>query len=169
MRAFRTLLRADLLLGVCLLSAALPAAAHQGPPYPILVDQRNGPYTLSVWADPDVGTGTFYVTIEGDPAPDTAVEVWVQPEDRRLPEVKAVAKRQPERNPARFIAEAHFETQEWWRTRLVASGSAGSGEWVTRVKVTPPGLGPWDIALYLAPFLAVGFLWIKAMFRKRQA
>ena len=40
------------------LAAALAtstAAAHDGPPYPILVDEALDGWTLSVWADPDVG------------------------------------------------------------------------------------------------------------------
>lgn len=41
-----------------------PLHAHEGPPYPVLVDQRCGPYRVSVWGDPDVGTGTFFITLE---------------------------------------------------------------------------------------------------------
>ncbi|HEX2163472.1 MAG TPA: hypothetical protein VHM02_05945, partial [Thermoanaerobaculia bacterium] len=47
--------------GFAAVLAALPAAAHEGPPYPIVVDRPAGPVLLSVWADPDVGTGTFHV------------------------------------------------------------------------------------------------------------
>ena len=54
------------LLGLCLLGL-LPAgraAAHEGPPYPVLVDQRVGPRLVSLWGDPDIGTATFFVVIE---------------------------------------------------------------------------------------------------------
>lgn len=144
-----------------------PSAAHDGPPYPILVDHQTGPYTMSVWADPDVGTGTFYFVFEG-PAPEE-IEVWVQPVDGRLPEEKSLAKKEPGRNQIRFTATARFDTQEWWRTRFVVRGPAGAGEAETKVEVTPPGLGPIDLLLYLAPFLAVAFLWINATLRRRRA
>ncbi|MGV3720338.1 MAG: hypothetical protein ACO1SX_05450, partial [Actinomycetota bacterium] len=69
----------SVMLALLLLSAT-PALAHQGPPYPIIVDRAVGPYTFTVWADPDVGTATFYMNVEGA-APDV-IELWVQPDDR---------------------------------------------------------------------------------------
>ena len=47
-----------------LVNLTVTAHAHEGPPYPIIVDQPSGPYVITVWADPDVGVGTFYVTLE---------------------------------------------------------------------------------------------------------
>lgn len=144
-----------------------PAAAHEGPPYPILVDRRAGPYLLSVWADPDVGTGTFYIT-PGDNAPESlAVEVWVQPADRRIPEARFTATRREGRGPVQYVAEAQFATQEQWRTRFVLRGPEGTGEIETEVEVTPPGLGPFDLTLYAAPFVAIAYLWIKAVLSRR--
>ncbi|HEX8293582.1 MAG TPA: hypothetical protein VF570_17600, partial [Pyrinomonadaceae bacterium] len=55
------------------LACAARAGAHEGPPYPILVDKNLGPSVASVWADPDVGTGTFFVILEprqGDTLPE---------------------------------------------------------------------------------------------------
>ena len=49
----------SLLLVLGWLAAAGPARAHQGPPFPILMDVPAGPYVASVWTDPDVGTGLF--------------------------------------------------------------------------------------------------------------
>jgi len=148
-----------------LLVAATSAQAHQGPPYPIIVDRPTGPYTFTVWADPDVGTATFYMTVAG--ATPDVIELWVQPDDRRSPEVKSVARQQPGREPGRYIGEAQFDTQEWWRTRFVLRGARGVGEVTERVQVTPPGLGPFDLLLYLSPFIAVGFLWIRAVLHRR--
>ena len=149
-----------------LVCSAAPARAHSGPPYPVAVDRKAGPYVVNVWADPDVGVGTFYLGFEGGKAPDE-VELWVQPDDKRLPEVRTVGKRDARGGTVTFQAEAQFDTQEWWRARLVLRGSEGVGEVDARVKVTPPGLGPLDVLLYLAPFLAVGFLWLKAVLRRR--
>ena len=60
-----------------------PAQAHEGPPFPIIVDEPLGPYVVSVWTDPDIGTGTFFVVLEpvGDarlPA-GTVVRIGVRP------------------------------------------------------------------------------------------
>jgi hypothetical protein len=60
-----------------------------------------------------------------------------------------------------------FDAQEMWRIRVMLTSAEGSGEAVANVEVTPPGLGRWDMLLYLLPFLGVGFLWFKAVMRKR--
>ena len=68
-----------------------PASAHEGPPFPIIVDRKAGPYVASVWTDPDLGTGTFFVILEppeGRNLPaSTKVSVGVQPVSGRLAEV----------------------------------------------------------------------------------
>lgn len=161
------------------LAAALgcvgPADAHEGPPYPVIVDQTIGPFLVSVWADPDVGTGTFFVYLE--PPDDAAkmpaenrVRVFVQPADRRIPEAGYDAVLQPRRAGRRLlVAEVPFETQERWRTRFVIDSERGGGETETEVEVTPPGSqGPLiDFMMFLFPFLAVGFLFFKAIMRRR--
>jgi hypothetical protein len=145
--------------------------AHQGPPYPIIVDKQAGPFVLSVWADPDVGTGTFFVTFEPplDEAAANAltVEIAVRPVSGRLPEARYEAQPQRLRDYTQFMAEVPFDAQEWWHVRLIVTGAAGTGEATTDVEVTPPGFGPWDLLLYLFPFAAVAFLWIKAVFVRR--
>src|SRR6476659_3503198 len=99
-------------LGFCLLAAS-PAAAHQGPPFPILVDQTAGPYVVSVWTDPDIGTGTFFVILE---APEgkrlparTRVRIGIRPVSGRLPEVLYETAAQPVRQGARYFTEARFD------------------------------------------------------------
>ena len=37
--------------------------AHVGAPYPVLLEEPVGPYIVSALADPDVGTGTFYILV----------------------------------------------------------------------------------------------------------
>ena len=61
-----------------------------------------------------------------------------------------------------------FDAQEMWRVRVTLATAEGGGEAVANVEVTPPGLGSWDMLLYLLPFLGVGFLWFKAVMRKRR-
>ena len=57
------------LLALLLLLIPATARAHDGPPFPILVDQKVGPCMISVWTDPDVGTGTFFVIVSALPNP----------------------------------------------------------------------------------------------------
>jgi hypothetical protein len=148
-----------------------PVAAHEGPPYAIFVDRAAGPYVLSLWADPDVGIGTFYVMLDapvGATWPEeTRVAVVVQPESGRLPEARHPARRQPSRQRVQYLAEVPFDAEERWRVRLLLEGPRGRGEVATAVDVTPPGLGPFDLILYLAPFVAVGFLWLRAVLVRR--
>jgi len=65
----------------------------------------------------------------------------------------------------------NFPTREFWIVRIsVESDAAGQiAERILRVEVTPPGYGPIDLVLYLWPFLALGALWVKAIFKHRAA
>lgn len=153
--------------------AATSARAHEGPPYPILVDQEAGPVRLSVWADPDVGTGTFVIDVKpGVHAvvpEDCRIELGVQPADGRLAETWHRAEAQRSRGKSRrFLAEVPFDRAEPWNLRFRIAGASGASEASARVDVTPPGQGPvLDFVLYLFPFVAVAFLFVKAASRRR--
>jgi len=156
-----------------LLVLALPAHAHEGPPFPVIVDQRVGSMIVSVWADPDIGTGTFYVVLEpaadGALPEDITVEVGVWPVSGRLEEVRYRAAPEPVRYGARYFTEVAFDEGEWWNVRIVVRSAGGSGELTVEVEATPDGtLGPISLILYLLPFLAVGGLWIKAVLHQRR-
>lgn len=156
----------------CLLLAAVPILAHEGPPFPILMDRTAGPYVASVWTDPDVGTGIFFVVLEppaGKTLPDgTKVRIGVQPVTGRLPEVLYTAEIQKAGKSARYYAEAQFDRQEMWKVRVLLDGSNGGGELATEVEATPDGtIGPIALLIYPLPFLAIGFLWLKAALRRR--
>ena len=148
------------------------ARAHEGPPFPIVVDRRAGPYVLSVWTDPDVGVGTFYVIVE--PAPGTTlpeeneVRVCVRPTSGRLPEVCYPATRQELRDRVQYYTEVEFDRQEMWRVRVRVSGAAGTGEVTAEVEATPPGFGAWNLLWYGLPFLLFGTLWLLAALRRRR-
>lgn len=159
-------------LSLALLLAA-PAMAHQGPPFPILVDQRAGPYVASVWTDPDIGTGTFFVILEppeGQTLPaGTRVRVGVQPVSKRLPEALYEAKLQSSKDGERYFAAVPFDQGGLWQTRVLLEGPKGGGALSAQVEATPDGtLGPFASVVYLLPFLGVGFLWFKAAIRRRK-
>lgn len=146
--------------------------AHEGPPFPILVDQKAGPYVASVWTDPDVGTGIFFVILEPPkrqslPAK-TNVRIGLQPVSKRLEEAVYEAEPQRVRHGARYYVEAPLDRAEMWRVRVLLDGAEGGGEMTAQVEATPDGtLGPWASLVYLLPFLGIGWLWLKAAMRRR--
>jgi hypothetical protein len=148
--------------------------AHEGPPFPIVMDKRAGLYVISVWTDPDVGIekGKFFVILQ--PAPGTSlpekneVEVCVRPTSGRLPEVCYAGTRQDLRDRVQYYAEVEFDRQEMWQVLVRVKGSAGVGEVSAEVEATPPGYGRWDLLIYGFPFILFGLLWgYAALLRRR--
>jgi hypothetical protein len=159
-------------LALCLV-LLVPAVAcgHDGPPFPLVLDEKAGPYKLSVWADPDVGTGTFFVFVEsadGGQAEDVTVSVSVRPKSGRLAETSYTAQRQEVGRRVQYLAEVSFDAQEYWQVRFGVKGPAGKGELTAEVEATPPGLGRWDFAVYLFPFVLLAALWAYGMIRYRR-
>ena len=158
-------------LAALVLALAGTAAAHEGPPYPIMVDRRAGPYTLSVWGDPDTGTGTFFILADAGPEgpshDDTAAELWVQPLTKRLPEARCPGVREPARAGLRFVARPPFDAEERWRVRVVLKGRRGRAEEAAEVDVTPPDLGRTGMFYFLLPFIGIGAVWAKAALARR--
>ena len=158
-------------LALLLLLIPVTVRAHDGPPFPIIVDQNVGPCLISVWTDPDVGTGTFFVIVNAAPGTalpaDLKVQVGVQPTTSRLAEVFYSAERESLRGQVQYKALVQFDAQELWRVRVRVQSAQGSGEALATVEATPPGYGRWDLLIYLLPFLAVGLLWFVAVLRKR--
>jgi hypothetical protein len=153
------------------LVCAARAAAHDGPPYAILVDKSLGPAVASVWADPDVGTGTFFIILE--PAPGAAlpeeikIDIAVRPLDNHAAEAVHAAAREAVRGRVQYMAEIPFDAEGPWHVRVLLQSPSGGGEIATDVEVTPDGLGRWDLLIYLFPFLLVGALWLRAVTRRR--
>src|SRR5580658_4345728 len=161
-----------LLAGWFLMFCAPNAVAHNGPPFPIITDQHVGPYIISLWTHPDIGTGTFFVMI--DPLPggtvpkDLKVQIAVQPASGRLAEAVYWAWLEDLRGQVEYKTEVQLDQQENWKVRLTLTSSAGGGEAVSQVVPTPTGFGRWDLLLFLLPFLGVGFLWATAIAKRRR-
>jgi hypothetical protein len=155
-----------------LISGAATAHAHNGPPFPIIENQHVGPVMISVWSNPDVGTGSFFVLVDALPGGtipnDLKVDITVQPVSRRLPEKSYSAWREKLHGQVEYKVSVPFDAEEKWHVRVTLASSQGGGETETNVEVTPPGLGRWDMLLYLLPFLGIGFLWFKAVMRRRK-
>jgi len=148
------------------------AAAHNGPPFPIITDQRVGPCMVSLWAHPDIGTGAFYIMVDSVPGgsipKDLKIQIGVRPVSERLPEVVYSAWLEDLRGQVEYKTEVQFDQQEYWNVRLILDSSAGGGQALSKVEATPPGFGRWDLLLYLLPFLGAGFLWFKAIVKRHR-
>jgi len=141
--------------------------AHEGPPFPLVMDQKVDRYTVSVWTDPDVGTALFFVIVNAQDLPaDLHVKIGVQPVSGRLAEVFYQAERENLQDRVQYKAQVQFDAQEFWRVRVQLQNGQSVAETIATVEATPPGYGRWDLLIYLSPFLAVGFLWTIAIIRK---
>jgi hypothetical protein len=152
-----------------------PVAAHDGPPFPILSDQRAGAYTVSVWTDPDTTDdgspgGQFWVMIgaaAGDVPAGTQVRVAAAPLEREGAEQTAAAA--PVRDdPATQFAAVVLDHEGRFRVRVDVDGPLGAATLHSEVAATydlrPP---PIMLVLYLLPFLLVGALWTRVLLRRR--
>jgi len=160
--AQRTLLA--LLLGCAI---GLPARAHNGPPFPIIMDKVVGPCKISLWTHPDIGTGTFWVIV--DPLPgktvpsDLKVKVAVEPVNHRIAERIFDAPRDDSSGQLQYISLVPFDRQEFVRARVLLASARGSGDAAATVEVTPVAPKQWELFLFIAPFVIIGFLWFRAM------
>jgi len=145
-------------------------SAHEGPPFPLFVDQKIDRYIVSLWTDPDVGDAVFFVIVTAQPQAqlpaDLQVQIGLQPASGRLPEAFYAGERESVSGQVQYRAQVHFDAEELWRVRVRLQSSEGNAQTVTTVEATPPGYGRWDLLVYLFPFLAIGLLWAIAMVRK---
>jgi len=145
-------------------------SAHEGPPFPLFVDQKVDSYLVSVWTDPDVGAAQFFVIVSaedsGEVPADLRVQIGVQPVSGRLTETFYRAERENLQQQIQYKVEVHFDAEELWRVRIRLNSAQGNVETMATVEATPPGYGRWDLLLYLFPFVAVGILWSVALIRK---
>ncbi|MDZ7691414.1 MAG: hypothetical protein U5K69_09835 [Balneolaceae bacterium] len=162
-----------LLLTLCMLMLIPDGRAHEGPPFAIIVDEEVGPYLVSVWTDPDIGIGTFYIIFDpkndGELPDINSVEVGVKPTSGRLDEVLYTAETQRSRNGARYYSEVQFDKGEMWKVRVLIEGNGWDGELTSEVEATPDGgVGPIAVVIYALPFIGIGIIWIRVIIRRRE-
>jgi hypothetical protein len=169
------------------LALTSPVAGHSGPPFPIVTNEKRGPYVISVWTDPDatddgVAAGQFWVIIE--PAlkeqstpPGTHARVSVRalstavPAGPRAPEsalsAAAAAVRGDVTNQFVTIVLDH---EGPFAVHVDVEGPLGRAGVDSHVDATydlrPP---PYMLAWYLGPFVIVGILWTRLLLRRRAA
>ncbi len=166
--------RRPLVVVAALLCADLPSlAAHEGPPFPILMDEPVAGHVVSVWADPDIGEAQFFVIVEspggGPPPAAPRVAMWFEPVSGRLERATEQATRQPLQNQMQFEVSPYFDQRDMWQIGFRLTGSDGAvGELTSEIESTPPGYGPLDLVIYLFPFVLLGGMWVFAVARRRR-
>ena len=107
------------------LALPVPARAHNGPPFPIIENQKVGPCVISLWTHPDVGTGTFFVFV--DPLPGSNDSRGSEDSDRRSTGERTPAGSGLHRR-ARMTAEAscNYKHSGRVRSRRVLAGAPGA-------------------------------------------
>jgi hypothetical protein len=166
-------------IAIVLLLAALPAGpvlAHSGPPFPIVSSRAAGPYDVSVWTDPDStddgsAGGQFWITVRPSSAAPlpagTRVTVAVDPLDRQGPSRTASAE-PVAADPSQRFAALVMDHEGRFRVRVTLDGPLGPAVVDAEVDATYDlRPSPAVIAVYLSPFVAIGFLWIKLLMRRR--
>ena len=151
--------------------------AHAGPPFLLVSDRPAGPYLVSVWTDPDStddGTagGRFWVVLRsarGDTtlAPETRATVTVTPIDRSSP--PAVGHAVPSgSDPSQQYVALVMDREGRFVVRVEIAGPLGSAGFDAEVEATYDlRPAPWLIVLYALPFLALGFLWLRLLLKRR--
>jgi hypothetical protein len=151
--------------------------AHSGPPYPIVEDRVVGAYQVSLWTDPDAtddqsAAGKFWVTLRparaGASIPmETRVDVSIRPLDR--PGGERTMRAEPINHDAgRQFAALVMDHEGPFAVHVTFDGALGSGAVDSNVDATydlrpRPAL----IALFVLPFVLIGFVWGKLLIKRR--
>ena len=168
-----------ILLAAGLLTAAPhPAAAHDGPPFPIVTGHEAGAYEIEVWTDPDAtddgsAGGQFWVMLEprdvGSEIPaGTTVDVSIRAAGAGGP-WQTMRAEPVDGRVSRQFAGLVMDREGRFDVRVEVAGPLGgatSAAWVDATyDLRPP---PAMLVLYLLPFLAIGVLWTKMLLRRRR-
>jgi hypothetical protein len=144
--------------------------AHSGPPFPIVTDAVRGPYSISIWTDPDAtddGTagGQFWIVIgsstRGGTVPaDTRATVSVAAQSTRTEPVRGDITNQ--------FGAVVMNHEGPYAVHVEVTGPLGQAVVDTMVDATydlrPP---PYMLIWYLVPFLLAGALWTRLLLRRR--
>jgi hypothetical protein len=162
---------------VAFLAASVAVSAHSGPPYPIVSDRVSGPYSISVWTDPDAtddgaAGGHFWVVVE------TATGAKVPPLTQAIVSIRPLDRAEPPREtnaePVRGdvgnqFAALNMDHEGPFAIRVTLDGPLGRATIDARADATydlrPP---PYMLAWYLLPFVLAGLLWAKLLMRRRR-
>ena len=175
-RARSVRLQADLILFVitCALTLATDAAAHSGPPFPIVTDRVAGPYKLSIWTDPDTtndGTpgGQFWIVLSPGSAgivASTRITVAATPGTGQGA-ARSVDATVAGRDANTYFGALVLDREGPYRIDVEVSGPQGRSTVRTSVDATYDlRPSPFVAVLYLLPFVLIGALWIRRLLER---
>ncbi|MBC7430152.1 MAG: hypothetical protein H7336_16180 [Bacteriovorax sp.] len=148
--------------------------AHEGPPYPILVDKKFSNYKISVWTDPDTDKGTFLFYPEGEnlKSDDFIYQIKATPQSGAPEILSALAMKGEQQNGYfTYTATIPFPKAMLWNVRILIKNKQNNEvllDQTLSVEVTTPGPNRTETLVYLMPFLLVGAIWIKVVMKKRK-
>jgi hypothetical protein len=167
------------ILAVILTLMPSAAGAHTGPPFPIVRSQTHGAYRVSVWTDPDVTGdaqpgGRFWVQLRA------AATGVAAPLETSVAIAATAAATGRQASPVIAAATGVDGTSDQWFAALLLPEE---GPYDVRISIGGP-LGsqvihagvdatydlrpsPIAFAVYAAPFVAVGTLWVRLLVRRR--
>lgn len=177
-RAHRNWFAAIAAAALIVLVAIADSSAHDGPPFPIVSNQTAGPYVVSVWTDPDAtddgsAGGQFWVMVKAgaagsDVPAGTRATVTIAPFDRPG-DPRAGATQPVGSDIGRQFVALVMDHEGRFGVRVVVDGPLGEATVESDVDATydarPP---PAMLFLYLAPFVLIGGLWLRAISRRRE-
>jgi hypothetical protein len=151
--------------------------AHSGPPFPIVSSQAAGRYDVAIWTDPDAtddaqAGGQFWVVLKARDAADvpagTRVTVAIRALDRPGAAELAAAAAPVNGLVTRQFAALRMDHEGRFAVRVAIDGPLGPAQVTSAVDATYDlRPAPALFAVYLAPFVVLGFLWIKLLRRRR--
>jgi len=179
-----TAMRAGLIV-MWALASSTPVLAHSGPPFPIVSTDVHGPYSISIWTDPDatdngIAAGQFWIIIEPARkdvavAEGTRATVSVRPLDSTPPagprasEVALRATAEPVRGDVtNQFAVVTLDHEGSFAVHVDVDGPLGRAAVDSRIDATYDlRPAPYMIAWYLGPFVLAGLLWTRLLLRRR--
>ena len=156
---------------------AATLVAHDGPPFPIVSDQRAGAYVVSIWTDPDAtddgsAGGQFWVQMQlaGSDASlpaATRATLGVRPVVRTAPMMSVRA--EPVRGDVtNQFAAVVMDHEGRFAVEVSIDGPAGPATVRAEVDATydlrPP---PVLLVVYALPFVLAGGLWMRLLMKRR--
>jgi hypothetical protein len=177
--------RAPLVAMAMAVAAAARLGAHAGPPFPIVSNQVIGRYEIDVWTDPDATDdgslgGQFWVVLKpAGGATEIPAGTRVTVAIRAIPTAHSSelsagsAELSAHASPVdglitRQFAALLMDHEGRYAVRAAIDGPLGAVQVTSEVDATydlrpAPGL----FFVYLLPFVALGLLWMKVLWKRR--
>lgn len=166
------------LAAILIAVAVVKLSAHDGPPFPIVSNQTAGPYVVSLWTDPDAtddgsAGGRFWLMVQasdaGTPLPATTRgTVALRPLDREGGQHEG--RTDPvDGDVSRQVVALVMDHEGRFGVNVSVNGPLGLATFEAEVEGTYDARpAPILLFVYLAPFVLVGGLWMRAMHRRRR-